>query len=93
MARRIQEKEINVEFLKLQYLEYAEKVKEVEVELNAKTPLIMVTEKSLSPIKPVQPSAKLAAAKGGLTGAAIMVFLLVLRMIYINILEEEPDLG
>jgi len=93
MARRIQEKEIDVEFLKLQYLEYAKKVKEVEVELNAKTPLIMVTEKTLSPIQPVKPSTSLAAAKGGLTGAAIMIFLLILRMIYINILEEESALG
>ena len=90
MARRIQEKEIDVEFLKVQYLDYAKKVKEAEVELNAKAPLIMITEKSLSPIQSIQPSATLAAAKGAFTGAAVMIFLLLLRMIYINILEEDP---
>lgn len=89
MARKIQEKEINVEFLKLQYLDYAKKVKEAEVELTAKSPLIMITEKTLSPISPIQPSAVVAAIKGALIGIFVMIALLMVRRIYLDILKES----
>lgn len=87
-SRQIQKLELEVSLLKEDYLDYSEKIKEAEWEANNKTPLILVTEKSMRPITPYQPSAKLAAIKGAIYGSILIIILLIGWKMYRDIVAE-----
>ncbi|MEM1318597.1 MAG: hypothetical protein AAGG75_00005, partial [Bacteroidota bacterium] len=89
LAKRIQKREMNTELLKNEYLGYTKRVKDAEVDLSNKIPLIYITEQSRWPLEPYQPSVKYAMFKGAFYGAFLMVILLVMRQIYRDILTES----
>ncbi|MEM9917144.1 MAG: hypothetical protein AAF990_03570 [Bacteroidota bacterium] len=91
LSRRIQRLEINVALLKEQYLDATEKLKAVEIDMYNSTPIIHIAEKTLPQMAPYQPSVILATIKGAILGCAIILFLLLFRKIYLDILAEKPS--
>lgn len=83
--------EARADVLKLEYTETLKQYKTAHLELKSKTPLIKVIEKTLMPIQPYRPSWKKAMIKGMLIGAGFVIFVLLLKKIIQDILEEQGN--
>ena len=81
--------EARADVLRLEYTETLKHYKSAHLELKNKTPLIKVIDKTLMPIQPYRPSWKKAMIKGMFIGAGLVIFLLLLKKIIQDILEEQ----
>jgi len=87
-AVKNQKLEIKTDLLKEEYLDAAEKLKTVEVELNKSIPVITISEKPMRKGKPYKPSTTLASLKGAIMGTLFVVFILFLLKVYRDITNE-----
>lgn len=87
-AQQIEKLEVEVSFLKEDFLDYGEKIKEAELEANNNAPLIMIVEQSLPPLDPFRPSPKVSAIKGAIIGIALMIFILIAWKMYKDLVAE-----
>lgn len=81
--------EARADVLRLEYTETLKHYKSAHLELKSKMPLIKVIDKTLMPIQPYRPSWKKAMIKGMFIGAGLVIFLLLLKKIVQDILEEQ----
>ena len=87
-AQQIEKLEVEVAFLKEDFLDYGEKIKDAELEANNNAPLIMIVEQSLPPLDPFRPSQIVSAIKGAIIGIGLMIFILIAWKMYKDLIKE-----
>lgn len=91
MHNRIIKLEVEAEINKTGYLASLEQLKLSKIDMDNETVLMQLVDKTIAPIDPYQPSAKVAAIKGGIGGFALALFLIVSFKLFKDVLREVDD--
>lgn len=91
MHNKIIKLEVEAEINKTGYLASLEQLKLSKIDMDNETVLMQLVDKTIAPIDPYQPSAKVAAVKGGIGGFALALFLIVSFKLFRDVLREVDD--
>jgi len=91
MHNRIIRLEVEAEINKTAYLASLEQLKVAKIDLDNETVLMQLIDKTMMPIEPYIPSAKVAAVKGGIGGFALGLFLIVSFKLFRDVLREVDE--
>ncbi len=95
MHNKIIRLEVEAEINKTGYLASLEQLKVAKIDMDNETVLMQLIDKTMMPIEPYIPSAKVAAVKGGIGGFALGLFLIVSFKLFRDVLrevdEDEPE--
>ncbi|MBX2875000.1 MAG: hypothetical protein KTR30_22945 [Saprospiraceae bacterium] len=93
MHNKIIRLEVEAEINKTGYLASLEQLKVSKIDMDNETVLMQLVDKTIPPIDPYQPSAKVAAVKGGIGGFALALFLIVSFKLFKDVLREVDEGG
>lgn len=88
IENKIYQLEGDTEICQAKYLAASKELKGAQVAMDQKTLLIQQLERTYAPIEPYKPSKIVAAVKGAVMGASLIIFAIILLRIYRNIAAE-----
>lgn len=91
MHNKIIRLEVEAEINKTGYLASLEQLKVAKIDMDNETVLMQLIDKTMMPIEPYVPSAKVAAVKGGIGGFALGLFLIVSFKLFRDVLREVDE--